>query len=163
MCMFANGPFAQILSLFMNIYFTNRICSWWSTKRSILSHVLAVLIAVNDAKFHSGTHSSGCLILFPLLGLFSVVVAVYPPTHPHPSRLMYFPPWFLEKELYFGRKYGIFVGIFSVKMGRRVCVKSKALALIRQFDCFSFEGKEDSNWAWSESLVSFARYQQVVA
>lgn len=44
----------------------------------------------------------------------------------------------------------MFVCIFTVKMGRRVCVrlKSKAQALLRhQFDCFSFKDKEDSKWA----------------
>lgn len=51
----------------MNIHFTNRICSWWSTKGNIPSHVLAVLITVNDAKVQSENHSS--VYLIPSLSL----------------------------------------------------------------------------------------------
>lgn len=109
MCMFANGPFAHILSLFMNIHFTRRICCWWSTKKSILSHVLAAVITVDDAKVHSETLSSVSLILFPFsvtAGFVSFCIC-----YAFSLWITLLGSW-KKKQLYFRRKYTVLFASF---------------------------------------------------
>lgn len=63
-----------------------------------------------------------------------------------------------KKQLYFRKKYMVLFASFLwrwVGVCTSEVMKSEAQALIRhQFDCFSFKDKEDSNWAWSQSLWS---------